>query len=80
MKPELHYCFHKSLPLGLSLIQMNSVKFPHNFPKIHPSIIIHFMLGFPNGLFPSGLPTKILYSLIFFFWSMPSFREATVLP
>ena len=33
---------------------------PSHFLKIHLNIISHLRLGLPNGLFPSGFPTKTL--------------------
>jgi hypothetical protein len=37
---------------------------PSYFDKIHVNIVPHLRLGFPNGLFPSGFPTNILFSPI----------------
>jgi len=33
-----------------------------HFLKIHHNIILQSMLGLPSGLFPSGFPTKTLYT------------------
>ena len=35
-----------------------------HFLKIHLNIIPHLHLGLPSGLFPSGFPTKTLYTLL----------------
>jgi len=44
---------------------MNPVHYcPPYFPKIHANIIFHLCLGLPNGLFPPGIPTKILYAFL----------------
>ena len=32
--------------------------------KVHPNIVLHLDLGIPNGLFPVGLPDKILKALL----------------
>jgi hypothetical protein len=46
---------------GPTLNLMNSLHtFPRYFPKIHSNIIFPPMHMFPNRLFPSGFPTKIL--------------------
>jgi hypothetical protein len=46
--------------------QMNPVNTtPSCFSKSHFTIIPHLRLGLPSGLFPSGYPTKILYTFIF---------------
>jgi hypothetical protein len=31
---------------------------------IHSSMFLHLILGLPEGLFPLGLPTKILKALL----------------
>jgi len=36
---------------------------PPHFSKNH-SNMFHLRLGLPNGLFPSGFPTKLLYEFL----------------
>jgi hypothetical protein len=56
---KIHYRVHNSPPLVPILSHMQPVHtFPPNFPKVHS----HLRLGIPYRLFPSGLPTKILYT------------------
>jgi len=53
-------CSHKpSVPI-LSQIDAVHAPPPSHFFKIHFNTIFHRCLGLPSGLFPSGLPTKIL--------------------
>jgi hypothetical protein len=37
---------------------------PAYLRKIHYDPISHLLLGIPNGLFPSGFPTKTLYTFL----------------
>jgi hypothetical protein len=63
--PEVQYHVHKSPPLVTILSQIDPF---HATPSYLRSILIlstHLHLGLPNGLFPSGLPTKILYAFLF---------------
>jgi len=62
---KVHYHIHKSPPLVLILGQTHPVHtFPLYFLTIHSNIIFPSCLGLPSGLFPSGLPTKILYEFL----------------
>ena len=64
---KVHYRIHKCLP---------PVPIPSQFDLVHPphptswrSILIlfsHLRLGLPSGLFPSGFPTKTLYTPLLF--------------
>jgi hypothetical protein len=59
--PKVHYHIHKCPPPILS--QLDPVHTPH--PTSFRSILIlssHLHLGFPSGLFPSGLPNKTLHT------------------
>jgi len=49
----------------LSLSWANSIQFPQPPPTSSRSILIlstHLRLGLPHGLFPSGFPTRTLYT------------------
>jgi hypothetical protein len=64
--PKVHYRVHKSLPLDTMLSQTNSVHtIPPYFYNTHFTSPSHLHLGLPSGLFPSGFPTKILYTFLF---------------
>ena len=60
--PKVHYHIHKRPPPVSILGQPN----PVHIPTSHlPEILIlstHLRLGLPSGLFPSGFPTKTLYT------------------
>jgi hypothetical protein len=63
--PKVHYGVHKSPPLLPILSQIDPVHTaPFYISQIHFNFSIHLRLGLPNNLFPSGFPTKILYSFI----------------
>ena len=65
--PKVHYCTHKRPPPVLILGQSNPVQSIYPHPTSWRSILIlstHLRLGLPSGLFPSGFPTKNLYTLI----------------
>jgi hypothetical protein len=61
--PKVHYRTHKC-PLPVSILsQLNPAHTPQ--PSSWRSILIlssHLHLGLPSGLFPSGFPTKPLYT------------------
>jgi len=59
--PKFHYRTDKSPPPVSILDQPNSV----HIPTSHALRSIHLHLDFPSGLFPSGFPTKILYTTLF---------------
>ena len=60
--PKVHYRTHKRTPPVSILGQPNPVHIPN--PTSGRSILIstHLRLGLPSGLFPSGFPTKTLYT------------------
>ena len=55
--PKVHYRTHKHSPPVSILGQPN----PVHIPTSH-LLQIHLRLGLPNDLFPSGFPTKSLYT------------------
>ena len=62
-KPKVHYRIHKCPPPFPILGQLDPIHTPH--PNSWSSILIlsfHLRLGLPSGFFPSGFPTKILYT------------------
>ena len=57
---KVHYRIHKCLPPVPILCQIDSFHTPtSDFLKIPSS---HLSLGLPSGLFPSGFPTKTVYT------------------
>ena len=61
--PKVHYRTHKR-PAPISILgRHNPVHIPTSYLlEIHPNIIHYLRLGLPSGLFPSGFPTKTLYT------------------
>ena len=60
---KVHYRTHKRPPPVYILGQPNPVHIPtSHLLEIHPNIIHHLHLRLPSGLFPSGFPTKTLYT------------------
>jgi len=61
--PNVHYCIHKCLPPVPILSRIKPVHAsPSHFLQIILILSCHLRLGFPSGLFPSGFPTKTLYT------------------
>ena len=61
--PKIHYCIHKCPPLVPNMSHFDPVHTPH--PTSWRFILIlssHLHLGLPSVLFPSGFPTKTLYT------------------
>ena len=61
--PKVHYRTHKCLPPVPILGQPNPVHTPTSY-LLEPILILstHLRLGLPSGLFPSGFPSKTLYT------------------
>ena len=61
--PKFHGRIYKC-PLPVSILSQNNALHasPSTFLKFYFNIILQLSLGLPNGFFPSGLPTKILYT------------------
>ena len=60
--PKVHYHIHRCPPPVPILSQLDRIHVPR--PTSLRSILIssHLRLGVPSGLFPSGFPTKTLYT------------------
>jgi hypothetical protein len=65
LNPKVHHRIHNSPPTIPILSQVSPLYTPQ--PISLGSILIppsHLLLGLPSGLFPSGFPTKILYTFL----------------
>ena len=61
--PKVHYCTHKRPPPVSILGQLNPVHIPtSHLLEIHPNIIHPSTPRSPQWFFPSGFPTKTLYT------------------
>ena len=61
--PKVHYRTHKHPPPVSILGQPNPVHIStSHLLVIHPILSTHLRLGVPSGHFPSGFPTKTLYT------------------
>ena len=61
--PKFHYGVHNSPPPVPILSQINPFHVPHHTSWRFILILSsHLRLGLPSGLFPSGFPTKSLYT------------------
>ena len=67
LEPEKHYRSHMCQPLVHILSQRDNIHAStFHFVKIHLNIILQIRLGPASGPFPSGLPTKTLYTSLLF--------------
>ena len=70
--PNIHYCIHRCPPVCI-LSQIDPVRTPtSNFLKMHLILSSHLHLDLPSGVFPSGFPTKTLYTPLTHTRYMPS--------
>ena len=61
--PKVHYRTHKRPPAVSILVQPYPVHTPtSHLLEIHLILSTHLRLGLPSSLFPSGFPTKNLYT------------------
>jgi hypothetical protein len=65
--PKVRYRIHNSPPPVPILRQIDPVRAPPRPTSLRSILILsyHLCLGLPNGLLPSGFPTKTLYALMF---------------
>jgi hypothetical protein len=62
MEPEGSLPYSQDLRMVSILNQMNPAHITSSYSsKINFNIISRLFLGLPNGLFPSGFPTKLSY-------------------
>ena len=63
--PEVQCRIHKGFPIIPTLRRINPIpRIDTYFLKVHCNIVLHLRLGLPKGLFPAGLPVKILKELL----------------
>ena len=62
MEPESSLPYTKCPPSVPILSQIHPVSTPSHFRRSILILSSHLRLGLPNGLFPSGFPTKALYT------------------
>jgi hypothetical protein len=59
--PTVYYCVHNSPPLVLIPNQINPIHTPNPISLISILIFSHLSIRILSGLFPSDIPTKIMY-------------------
>jgi hypothetical protein len=62
---KIHHRFHKSRPTVPILSQLNPLQPPANLPKVHSDPKLPSKTRSSSGPFPSGFPTKTLYTFLF---------------
>jgi len=69
--PNVHYRVYNSPPPVPILSQRNPVRVPN--PSLRSILVLsfHLRLGLRSGLFPSGFPTKTLYTPLHYSCYMP---------
>jgi hypothetical protein len=69
--PKPHHLVHKNPPLVPILSQIDPVHTtPSYLSKIHFNSFTHLRLGLPSSLFPSSLPTNIIYASCMDGWTI----------